>query len=56
MAEPHITIWAYVSNPQKSKGYELNGFQSRHINILTRGGWTKERQEREKKVTIEYFA
>jgi len=39
---PHITIWAYVSNPQNSEGYELYGFQSGSINILTRGGWTKD--------------
>jgi hypothetical protein len=52
---PHITIWAYVSNPQNSEGYELYGFQSGSINILTRGGWTKDTLKSGEKVTIEYF-
>jgi hypothetical protein len=52
---PHITIWAYVSNPQKSGGYELYGIQSGSINLLTRGGWTKTTLKSGEKVTIEYF-
>jgi hypothetical protein len=52
---PHITIWAYVSNPQNSDRYELYGFQSGSINILTRGGWTKDTLKSGEKVTIEYF-
>jgi len=52
---PHITIWAYVPNPQKSGGYELYAFQSGSINLLTRGGWTKDTLKSGEKVTIEYF-
>jgi len=54
-ANPHITIWAYVSNPQKPQGYDLYGFQSGSINMLTRGGWTKDTLKSGEKVTIEYF-
>ena len=52
---PHITIWAYVANPQKPQGYDLYGFQSGSINMLTRGGWTKDTLKSGEKVTIEYF-
>ena len=52
---PHITIWAYVANPQKAGGYELYGFQSGSVNLLTRGGWTKDTLKPSEKVTIEYY-
>src|ERR1022692_1238722 len=54
-ANPHITIWAYVSNPQKSDGYDLYGFQSGSVNLLMRGGWNKDTLKSGEKVTIEYF-
>ncbi len=52
---PHITIWAYVANPKKSDGYELYGIQSGSVNLLTRGGWTRDTLKTGEKVTIEYF-
>ena len=52
---PHITIWVYVPNAQKSNGYELYGFQSGSINLLSRQGWSKDTFKQGEKVTVEYF-
>lgn len=52
---PHITIWAYVPNAQKPNGYELYGFQSGSINLLSRQGWNKDSLKQGEKLTIEYF-
>jgi hypothetical protein len=52
---PHVFVWLYVKNPDKSAAYDLFGFETAPVNMLVRLGWTKESLKPGEKITVQYF-
>jgi hypothetical protein len=52
---PHTFVWLYVAKTDKPGEYDLYGFENGPINMLTRGGWTKDSLHVGEKLTVQYF-
>jgi Family of unknown function (DUF6152) len=52
---PHVFVWAYVEKLDQPGKYDLYGFETGPINMLTRNGWTKDALAAGEKVRIQYF-
>lgn len=54
-ANPHVFIWVYVPNPKAPTGYDLYGFATASVNVLSRNGWTPSTFKAGEKVTVDYW-
>ena len=51
---PHVWVWVYVPK-QHLGGYDLYGFESNTVNVISRLGWHKDSLKVGDTVSIEYF-
>jgi hypothetical protein len=52
---PHTFVWLYVEKKDQPGRYDLYGFENGPINMLARGGWTKDVLAVGEKVRVQYF-
>ena len=53
---PHVFLWAYVTDESQDNGYKLYAFETGSLTMMTKAGWTRDDTVKAgEKVTIEYF-
>jgi hypothetical protein len=51
---PHVFVWVYVKN-EKSKAYDLYGFENGPVTMMMRAGWSSETLKPGEKVRVQFF-
>ena len=53
---PHVFLWAYVADETQESGYQLWGFETGSVTMMSKAGWLRDETVKVgEEVTIEYL-